>query len=61
MRIKTTLGFLRRGDLFIIDGVKYKVCRLIENTNGYVACVDVVTKKVKRFYIETDVEVDREE
>ena len=55
--MKTTIGFLRKGDLFLLDGIKYKVGILIEGTNGYVACVDVESKKVKRFYIDTTVEV----
>lgn len=54
--MKTTIGFLRKGDFFMFEGIKYKVGSLIENTNGYVACVDVESKKVKRFYIDTDVE-----
>lgn len=58
LTMKTTIGFLRIGGFFTFDGNKYKVVRLIENTNGYVACVDVNTKKVKRFYIDTTVEVD---
>ena len=52
----TTIGFLRVGDLFLLDGIKYKVGHLIDGTNSYVACVDVESKKVKRFYIETMVE-----
>lgn len=52
----TTIGFLRKGDLFLFEGKKYKVGRLIEGTNGYVACVDVDSKKVKRLYIDTTVE-----
>ena len=40
----------------MFEGIKYRVGRLIENTNGYVACVDVNTKKTKRFYIDTTVE-----
>lgn len=54
---KTKIGFLRVGDFFWLDGIKYKVGHLIENTNGYVACVEVETKKVRRLYIDTDVEV----
>lgn len=54
--METTIGFLRYGDFFLLNGIKYKVGHLIENTNGYVACVDVNTKKVKRFYIDTTVE-----
>ena len=52
----TTIGFLTKGEHFIFDGKEYKVGSLIENTNGYVACVNVSTKKVTRFYIDTDVE-----
>lgn len=56
--MKTTIGFLRVGDFFMFEGNKYRVGHLIENTNGYVACVNVDTKKVKRFYIDTDVETE---
>lgn len=57
----TTIGFLRTGDLFLFEGIKYRVGHLIEGTNGYVACVNVETRKVKRFYIDTDVEQVRKE
>lgn len=57
MSDKTNLGSLRHRDFFLFDGIKYKVGRLVVNTNGYVACVDVATGKVKRFYIDTVVEV----
>ena len=56
----TTIGFLKSGDFFVFDGRKYKVGHVIEGTNGYVACVDVESKKVKRFYIDTEVKVVRE-
>ena len=52
----TTIGYLKVGDFFLLDGIKYKVGHLIEGTNGYVACVDVESRKVKRFYIDTTVE-----
>ena len=52
----TTIGYLKVGDVFLLDGRKYKVGHLIEGTNGYVACVDVESRKVKRFYIDTTVE-----
>ena len=55
---KTTIGFLRKGDIFILDGKKYKVGHLIDGTNGYVACTDMETRKVKRFYIDAQVEVE---
>lgn len=51
-----TIGCLRVGEFFLLDGIKYKVGNLIEGTNGYVACVDVESRKVKRFYIDTMVE-----
>ena len=52
----TTIGFLRHNDHFILDGKEYKVGHIIDNTNGYVACTDIETKKVKRIYIDTEVE-----
>ena len=52
----TTIGYLKVGDFFLLDGRKYKVGHLIEGTNSYVACVDVESGKVKRFYIDTMVE-----
>lgn len=52
----TTIGYLKVGDFFLLDGRKYKVGHVIEGTNGYVACVDVESRKVKRFYIDTMVE-----
>lgn len=52
----TTIGYLKVGDFFLLDGRKYKVGHLIEGTNSYVACVDMESKKVKRFYIDTTVE-----
>jgi len=50
-----SIGLLCRGDLFEFQGNVYKVGSLIENTNGYVACVDIHTHKVHRFYIDTSV------
>ena len=55
--MKTTIGFLRVGDTFLLDGTKYRVGHLIKNTNGYVACTDIVAKKVRRFYIDTTVQI----
>lgn len=55
-RMKTTIGFLKHNDNFLLDGKEYKVRHLIDNTNGYVACTEVETKKVRRFYIDTEVE-----
>ena len=55
MSKKLALGYLKVGDYFIYDGKEYKAGRLIENTNGYVACVDK-DKKVRRIYIDTLVE-----
>ena len=56
--MKTNLGFLKTGDFFYFNGVKYKVGHVISNTNSYVACTDVKTKKVKRFYIDLEVNVE---
>ena len=55
MNKKLALGYLKAGDYFIYDGKEYKAGRVIENTNGYVACVDK-DKKVRRIYIDTLVE-----
>ena len=55
MSNKLALGYLKRGDYFIYEDKEYKVGRSIENTNGYVACVDK-DKKVRRIYIDTLVE-----
>lgn len=54
----TTIGFLRVGQYFMLDGRKYRVGHLIDGTNGYVACTDITDekRKVKRFYIDTSVE-----
>ena len=55
MSNKLALGYLKVGDHFRLDGKEYRVGRLIENTNGYVACVNK-DKKVRRIYIDTLVE-----
>lgn len=54
----TTIGFLRVGQYFKLDGRKYRVGHLIDGTNSYVACTDITDekRKVKRFYIDTSVE-----
>lgn len=56
-RIETRLGFLKRGDYFVFEGIKYKVIKLLENTNGYVACLDEENKKIKKLHIDIDIEV----
>lgn len=55
--MKTTIGFLRSGDIFLLDERTYKVGHIIKNTNSYVACVDITEDKkvVRRFYIDTEV------
>ena len=53
---KTTIGWLNRGDLFRFENRVYRVGNLIEGTNSYVACVDVITHKTTRLYIDTTVE-----
>lgn len=54
----TTIGFLRKGQYFFLDGRKYRVGRLVNGTNGYVACTDITDSKrvVRRLYIDTKVE-----
>ena len=56
MNNKVPIGFLCMGDYFRYDNKVYRAGRLIENTNGYVACVDE-NKKVRRFHIDNIVEV----
>jgi len=58
MKLDTQIGYLRHGELFWFEGIQYRVGHLISNTSGYVACVDVNAKKVKRLHIDTDVEVE---
>ena len=55
MNNELALGYLKVGDYFIYEGKEYRIGRLIENTNRYVACVDK-DKKVRRFHIDTIVE-----
>ena len=55
---KTTIGWLRHGDIFTFEGRKYKVGHVIDGTNGYVACTNIETHKVKRLHIDLDVEVE---
>lgn len=59
----TTIGMLRSGNYFMLEGRKYRIGHLIEGTNGYVACTDITDDKrvVKRFYIDTTVEVLKEQ
>lgn len=60
----TTIGFLTRGQYFMLDGRKYKVGHLVDGTNSYVACTDVTNdskKVVRRFYIDTTVEEVKEQ
>lgn len=61
MRKTTTIGCLRVGDTFYLDGIRYRAGHLIDGTNGYVACVNTETKKVTRLYIDTAVKVQKGE
>lgn len=53
---KTTIGWLKRGDLFKFENREYRVGHCISNTNGYVACTEIHTHKVTRFHIDLEVE-----
>jgi hypothetical protein len=53
---KTTIGWLKRGDLFKFENKVYRVGNLIEGTNGYVACVDIHTHKTTRLHLDVTVE-----
>ena len=55
MSKKLALGYLKTGEYFIYEGKEYRAGRLIENTNGYVACVNK-DKKVRRIHIDVLVE-----
>ena len=57
MRI-TQIGWLKHGDIFTFEGIKYRVGHVIDETNGYVSCTNIETRKVKRLYIDLDVEVE---
>lgn len=54
--MSTQIGNLCHNDIFRLDGREFKVGHCIENTNGYVACVDIKTHKVTRFHLTVDVE-----
>lgn len=53
---KTTIGWLKHGDLFKFENRVYRVGHLISNTNSYVACTDIHTHRTTRFHIDLDVE-----
>lgn len=53
---KTSLGCIQIGDIFMFENRVYRAGKLIEGTNGYVACVDIHTHKTTRLYIDTTVE-----
>ena len=59
---QTTIGMLHTGQYFILDGIKYRVGKLVRNTNGYVACTDISSgnRITKRMYIDTSVYVEEE-
>lgn len=59
---KSTIGMLHTGQYFILDGIKYRVGKLVKNTNGYVSCTDISSGKriSKRMYIDTSVYVEEE-
>ena len=57
--IITQIGFLRTGDIFTFEGIKYKVGHVIDGTNGYVSCTNIETRKVKRLHIDLDVSVQK--
>lgn len=58
MRIKTELGYLKRGDFFYIGGVKYKVLFVGNRSYNNVCCQNVETKRRIWFDVTTDVEYE---
>lgn len=58
---KTHIGDLRRGDVFILDGQKYKISGLsITKEVNNVLCVGVDVKRT-RIWLDVDTEVEVEE
>lgn len=55
---KTNIGSLKHGDVFQYKCEMYRVGHVIENTDGYVSCTNIKTRKVERIYIDTEVEVE---
>lgn len=53
---KTSLGCIQTGDVFMFERRVYRAGKLIEGTNGYVACVDIHTHKTTRLHFDTTVE-----
>ena len=60
-KCETVIGYLKKGDVFDFDGKTYRVSKLIENTNGCVSCIDVKSGKSRRFHIDTDVKIVKQE
>ena len=55
---KTNIGYLKHGDVFQYKCEMYRAGHVIENTDGYVSCTNIKTRKVERLYIDTEVEVE---
>lgn len=56
--ITTQIGWLKHGDIFSFEGIKYKVGHVIDGTNGYVSCTNIETRETKILHIDLDVEVE---
>lgn len=54
----TNIGSLKHGDVFQYKCEMYRAGHVIENTDGYVSCTNIKTRKVERLYIDTEVEVE---
>ena len=52
----TKLGFLKRGDIFIFEGSKYKILGLGNRSYNNVKCMDVITHKYIWLDVDTEVE-----
>lgn len=55
---KTNIGSLKHGDVFQYKCEMYRAGHVIENTDGYVSCTNIKTRKVESIYINTEVEVE---
>ena len=59
--MKTELGYLKRGDIFTLNGTKYKVSHLIDRDINNVSCRNLETNKIEHFDLGTEVEPQESE
>jgi len=59
--MKTELGYLKRGDIFTLNGVRYKVSHLIDRDINNVSCRNLETNILEHFDLGTEVEPNAKE